>query len=180
MDKKICIFCGAKTGQSAQIIHEVEALCDLLIEQKYDLVYGGGKSGLMGIVADKFLAAKRQVIGVRPEKLIIDEDAHDKLAELIVVKDMHERKAKMVDLSDVFVALPGGVGTLDEIVETFTLFKIGFIDKPSGILNVDGYYDGLITLLDRMVTNGFLDETAKNRLMIEAKPTTLVARIKAF
>lgn len=180
MNKKVCIFCGAKTGQSIKIIQEVEALCDMLIEQEYDLVYGGGKSGLMGIVADKFLAAKRQVIGIRPEKLIIDEDAHDELAELIVVKDMHERKAKMVDLSDVFIALPGGVGTLDEIVETFTLFKIGFIDKPSGILNIDGYYDGLITLLDSMVTNGFLAETAKDRLMIEAKPASLVARIKAF
>jgi uncharacterized protein (TIGR00730 family) len=175
VNKKICLFCGANPGNSKHIIQQVEELCDQLMANGFDLVYGGGKNGLMGIVANRFLANKRQVTGVRPEKLIKDEDAHDELAELIVVKDMYERKAKMVELSDAFIALPGGVGTLDEIIETFALFKIGYMGKPSGILNTDHYYDGLITLLESMVANGFLQDSVRQKLVIASSPSALLA-----
>lgn len=113
----ICVFCGANLGKSATIISQVEKLMDLLIAQNATLVYGGGRTGLMGLIADRFLEAEAPVIGVRPTKLIEDEDAHAGITQMIVVKDMFERKAKMMELADVFIALPGGVGTLDEMIE---------------------------------------------------------------
>jgi len=177
MNKKVCIFCGANTGTSNQVINHAEELCDLLINLDFDLVYGGGKTGLMGIIADKFLQNDKEVIGVRPRKLIADEDAHQNLKTLIETKSMQERKSKMIELSDVFIALPGGVGTLDEIIETFTLLKIGFIDKPSGILNTENYYDGLKRLLNNMVDNQFLNHQNKSKLIFASNPIELLTQL---
>ena len=128
----------------------------------------------MGIIATHFLANGRRVIGVRPEKLIQDEDQHDGLSEMIVVKDMHERKGKMIALSDAFIALPGGVGTLDEIIDVYTQVKIGFLDKFCGILNVNGYYKGLEILLKNMVGFGFLTEEGQELLAIADSPEELM------
>ncbi len=177
MAKKVCIYCGANTGNSKEIVTQTKRLCDLLIQQDYDLVYGGGKTGLMGIIATHFLANGRKVIGVRPEKLIQDEDQHDGVSEMIVVKDMHERKGKMIALSDAFIALPGGVGTLDEIIDVYTQVKIGFLNKFCGILNVNGYYEGLEILLKNMVNFGFLMEEGQKLLAITDSPEKLMELI---
>ena len=178
MSKKVCIYCGANTGNSKAIIEQTKRLCDLLIQQDFDLVYGGGKTGLMGIIANHFLVNGRSVIGVRPKKLIQDEDQHVGLSEMIVVKDMHARKGKMIALSDAFIALPGGVGTLDEIIDVYTQVKIGFLDKFCGILNVNGYYKGLEILLGNMVDLGFLTEEGHGLLAIADSPEELMALVK--
>lgn len=173
-NKTICIFCGANPGSSPAIIEAAKELCDLLIQHQCDLVYGGSATGLMGIIADRFLDGGRKVIGIRPEKLIADEASHQGLTDLIVTDNMSDRKAKMIEMSDVFIALPGGTGTLNEIIETFTLHKIGFINKPSGILNTDNFYRGLDVLLDNMVRHGFLQAEAKEMMVIEDVPRSLL------
>ena len=137
-------------------------------------------AGLMGIIAQQFLSKGRKVIGVRPQKLIADESAQSGLTELIIVKDMHERKGKMIALADVFIALPGGVGTLDEIIDVYTQVKIGFIDKFCGILNVQDYYKGLEVLLANMVDKGFLKIGAKDLLCIANRPEALMTAINDF
>lgn len=167
MRKRVCIFCGAKFGNSDELIESVKQICDALVTKGYDLVYGGGKSGLMGVVADIFLKHNHEVIGIRPKKLIIDEDAHNALNKLIIVEDMFERKKKMVEMSDVFVALPGGVGTLDEILEVFMQKKIGFNNKTCAVFNYNGFYDSLEDQLDNMVKFGFLKLEDKEKLIIE-------------
>ena len=177
MNKTVAIYCGANTGNSKVILEQVHELIALLIQHNFDLVYGGGKTGLMGIIADQFLASGKKVIGVRPEKLIKEEDAHAGLTELIVVKGMHERKTKMMDLADVCIALPGGVGTLDEIIDVYTQVKIGFVEKVCGILNVEGHFDGLDILLKRMVETAFLKEADRQVLHIEESPAALMAAI---
>lgn len=177
MKQRVCIFCGANTGTSQEIVNQAKELCKLLIDRDFDLVYGGGKTGLMGIIANEFLNRGKEVIGVRPKKLIKDEDAYEGLTNLIVVDSMQERKSKMVDLSDVFIALPGGIGTLDEIIETFTLFKIGFIDKPSGVLNTANYYKGLEILLEEMTEKQFLTHQARAGLVIDPTPKDLLGKM---
>ena len=179
MSKKVAIFCGANTRNSAHIIEQTKVLCKLLIDHDFDLVYGGGISGLMGIIANEFLAAGRQGIGIRPRKLIADEAAHFAISELIVVEDMFERKAQMLAISDAFIALPGGVGTLDEIIEVYTHVKIGFMDKFCGALNTDNYYIGLDILLDRMIDTGFMRADDKPTLCLAANPEELVTAMLA-
>lgn len=178
MSRQVCIFCGAKQGVSNKILEDARQLCALLIAHDFDLVYGGGSIGLMGIIADHFLQKGRKVIGVRPKKLITDEDCHQGLSQLIVVETMQDRKAKMIELSDYFIALPGGIGTLDEIIETFTLFKIGFIQKPSGILNTSNFYGGLKSLFDQMTTSGFLSQEANHNLIFADTPSDLLHALK--
>ena len=180
MNPTVCIFCGANPGNSAHILDEVKAFCELLITHDYDLVYGGGKSGLMGLIADQFLVAGKKVIGVRPQKLITDEDAHESLTELIIVKDMFERKQEMIQRSDIFIALPGGVGTLDEIIEVYTQVKIGFIHKFCGVLNTNQYYAGLEQLLQNMVDHTFLKEGHQAKLIMESAPAALAKKIVKF
>ena len=177
MTKRVCIFCGAKTGNSIEIVNQVKLLCDLLIDAEFDLVYGGGKTGLMGIIANRFLEKERKVIGIRPKKLIQDEDGHMGLTELIIVDSMSERKVKMVELGDIFIALAGGIGTLDEIIETFTLYKIGFINKLSAILNTSNFYAGLEQLLNNMVDKNFLRKEEKSKLVIASDPRELVRQL---
>ncbi len=159
MRKRVCVFCGARTGNSKEIISAVKTLCDLLIAEEFDLVYGGGKSGIMGIIANKFMEGNRQVIGIRPEKLIADEDAHHEITKLIIVKDMFERKQQLMNEADIFISLPGGVGTLDELLEVFTHVKIGYIsNKYNFVFNFKHYYDSLKELIKTMVKNDFLTE----------------------
>lgn len=173
MPKRVGIFCGANSGHDSLIHSHTAALCDLLIADGCSLVYGGGRTGLMGQIADHFLRAGREVIGVRPEKLIVDEDVHASLTELIIVPDMATRKYQMRELADCFIALPGGVGTLDEIIEVYTLLKMGFSDKPCGLLNTNNYYFHLEQLLDSMMRGGFLHEPDRQRLIIAPTPAIL-------
>ncbi|MCB0631856.1 MAG: TIGR00730 family Rossman fold protein [Saprospiraceae bacterium] len=175
--KKVCIFCGAHTGNSEVIVEQSRHLAWLLAKQDYDLIYGGGNSGLMGIVANEFLEKDRQVTGIRPQKLIRDEYAHPGISELIVVKDMHERKMKMIEAADTFIALPGGAGTLDELIEVYTQTKIGFVHKTCAILNIDHYYDELLLLLDKMVRFAFLRKEDRERLIVAESPEELIALI---
>ena len=174
MNKRVCIFCGANAGTSNQIINQTILLCDLLIKSGYSLVYGGGGKGLMGIIANRFIRHGSQVIGVRPKLLIENEETHSEITELIEVNSMQERKSKLIELSDLFIALPGGIGTLDEIVETFTLNKIGFTPKQSGILNTNGFYNDLINQLVKMTSHGFLKQNEMNLLKIASNPRELV------
>lgn len=176
MSKKICIFCGARTGNSPLIVKETKRLVSILVAQEYDLVYGGGSSGLMGLIADEFLAGGRKVIGVRPDILLAEEITHQGV-EMIITKDMFERKQKMVELSDSFLALPGGVGTLDEIVDVFTLNKVNLIDKPCAVFNINGFYDKLSSFLSVMVDYEYLDQSAMDELIVEDEANELVTRI---
>ena len=172
--KKVCIFCGARTGNSPEIIEKTKEIVAILASKNIDLVYGGGNSGLMGIIADEFLKHNREVIGVRPDILLAEEISHQGITEMISTKDMFERKKKMVELSDFFIALPGGVGTLDEIIEVFTLNKIKSVNKKCGIYNIDNFYKGLEDLLTNMVDIGYLNDKDKKELYIEDNPEDLL------
>ncbi|HEV7180517.1 MAG TPA: TIGR00730 family Rossman fold protein [Candidatus Baltobacteraceae bacterium] len=166
---RICIFCGSSTGRDSQFGEAAAAAAGALVAAGFGIVYGGGRVGLMGIVADASLAAGGEVIGVIPESLAAAEVAHKGLSRLHVVQTMHERKALMAELSDAFLALPGGFGTMDEFHEALTWRQLGIHDKPVGLLNIDGYYDELLELYSRMTEDGFL--TKKARSLFAAAPS---------
>jgi uncharacterized protein (TIGR00730 family) len=177
--QSICVFCGSSHGVRAQYTASARELGQLLAERGITLVYGGGRVGLMGVLADAVLAAKGRVIGVIPEFLWQREVGHTGLSELHIVHSMHERKALMADLSDAFIALPGGVGTLEEFFEIWTWGVLGLHAKPFGILNVEGFYSALVQHIDRMVTEGFLPEQFRDLVLIETDPAHLLARVSA-
>jgi uncharacterized protein (TIGR00730 family) len=154
--KAICVYCGSNAGNKPAYAERAAALGTRLAQEKLALVYGGGNVGLMGIVADAALAAGGEVIGVIPEQLVGWEVAHQGLTRLDIVANMHERKARMFDLSDAFVALPGGFGTLDEMFEMLTWRQLGLGDKPCAFLDVDGFFSPLVAMMDRMVDERFL------------------------
>jgi uncharacterized protein (TIGR00730 family) len=154
--KAVCVYCGSNAGNKPAYAERAAALGTRLAQEKLALVYGGGNVGLMGIVAEAALAAGGDVIGVIPEQLVGWEVAHRGLTRLEVVANMHERKARMFDLSDAFVALPGGFGTLDEMFEMLTWRQLGLGDKPCAFLDVDGFFAPLVAMMDRMVDERFL------------------------
>ena len=154
--RNICIYCGSNTGSNPIYAERAAALGTRLAQQGLAVVYGGGNVGLMGVVADAALAAGGEVIGVIPEQLVGWEVAHTGLTRLEVVANMHERKARMFDLSDGFVALPGGFGTLDEMFEMLTWRQLGIGDKPCAFLDVQGFFEPLVAMMDRMVEERFL------------------------
>lgn len=158
---RLCIFCGARSGRSEKYERTAAEAASAIVAAGYGVVYGGGRVGLMGTIADAALAAGGEVIGVIPESLAATEVAHDGLSELHVVNTMHERKARMAELSDGFVALPGGFGTMDEFHEILTWRQLGIHEKPIGLLNVDGYYDALLALYDRMREEGFMSDATR-------------------
>ncbi len=162
------VFLGSSTGTNPAHADATVALANELVARNITLVYGGGAVGLMGLLADTVLEGGGEVIGVIPRNLFGKEVAHRGNTELIETDGMHERKALMYDRSDAFIALPGGIGTLDELAETATWNQIGIQDKPVGLLNIEGYYDGLIEWLDRAVTDGFI--RSKNELMSSSRP----------
>ena len=162
--KSICVYCGSSIGAKAIYAERAAALGARLAREGLVLVYGGGDVGLMGVVADAALAGGGEVIGVIPEQLVGWEVAHRGLTRLDVVASMHERKARMFDLSDGFVALPGGFGTLDEMFEMLTWRQLGLGTKPCAFLDVDGYYVPLMAMLDRMLAEGFLREEHRSGL----------------
>lgn len=160
----ICVYCGSNAGTRPEYAAAAKAMGEALAERGLTLVYGGGKVGLMGAVADAALAAGGRVIGIIPEFLALKEVAHAGLTELVVVDSMHTRKAEMERRSDAFIALPGGIGTMEEIFEIWTWSQLGQHKKPCGLLDVDGYFGHLNAFLDRMAEDGFVN--ADHRAML--------------
>jgi len=178
--KRICVFCGSNAGARSEYAEAARALATVLAERKLGIVYGGGNVGLMGVLADAALARGGEVIGVIPQKLVDKEVAHHGVTELRIVETMHERKALMNDLSDAFLALPGGFGTLDEFFEVLTWSQLGFHGKPCALLNVAGYYDGMLAMLDHAVTERFLRPAHRELVIADTDPLRLLQRLSAF
>jgi uncharacterized protein (TIGR00730 family) len=162
--QRLCVFCGSSAGSDSRYGQGAAELGRLLVSRGLGLVFGGGSIGLMGVVADTVLASGGDVVGVIPHALAQRELAHRQVADMRVVPSMHARKALMAELSDAFVALPGGLGTLEELLEIATWSQLGIHRKPVGVLNIAGYYDPLIALLDHAVQEGFV--SAENRALI--------------
>jgi len=174
MNRSICVFCGSANGVSDQYVTATRSFAHALVRRDYRVVYGGASVGLMGVLADSVLSEGGEVIGVIPGKLVAREIAHRGLAELHVVETMHERKAVMAELADAFVALPGGLGTLEELFEVWTWNQIGFHAKPCGVLNVGGYYDPLIAFIDHARDEGFVRAAQRTSLRVSDDPDELL------
>ncbi|MCA9053522.1 MAG: TIGR00730 family Rossman fold protein, partial [Planctomycetaceae bacterium] len=172
-------FSGSQTGQNSQFTQAALALTDELHRRAMRLVYGGGDVGLMGVMADRMLALGGEVVGVIPRCLLEREVAHHGVTELHVVETMHARKALMAERSDGFIAIPGGFGTLEELFEVVTWRQLRIHSKPCGILNVAGYYDGLLRFLDRAVEDGFIRIEHRDRLIADDDPARLLDRLQA-
>ncbi|KAA6439305.1 TIGR00730 family Rossman fold protein [Dyadobacter flavalbus] len=177
--KSIAVFCGSNFGQNPDYLKIAKVLASELVHRDITLVYGGGAVGLMGAIADEVLHFGGDVIGVLPEKLAGVEIGHKGLTELHIVKTMHERKALMAELSDGFIAMPGGIGTLEEIIEVFTWNQLGFHQKPCGLLNINGFYDKLISFLSDLSENGFLSYYHFKTLLVNENPASLVDELAA-
>ncbi len=175
--KRICIFTGSSPGSRPDYANAAQTMARELVASGLELVYGGGKVGLMGVLADAVLAAGGKAIGVIPEALVQREIAHPGLTELLVVSSMHERKAMMSELADAFVALPGGLGTLEELFEVLTWAQLGLHAKPCGLLNVAGYYDPLLAFLDRTVEERFVNAQHRGMIVTAAAPRELLDRL---
>jgi uncharacterized protein (TIGR00730 family) len=177
--KRVCLFCGSSVGERPVYAEAARELGRTIAERGIGLVYGGGNVGLMGIAADAALAAGGEVIGVIPKALRDREIAHPGLTKLHVVGSMHERKALMSDLADGFIAMPGGFGTLDELMEVLTWAQLGIHRKPCGLLNVDNFFAPLLTMLDRAVADRFLRPQHRALVLVAAKPAELLDRMAA-
>jgi uncharacterized protein (TIGR00730 family) len=178
--KRLCVFCGSSFGDDPAYREAARAVGATLAARGIGLVYGGATVGLMGVVANAALAAGGEVIGVLPEGLRAREIGHDRLTALHIVGSMHERKALMAELSDGFVALPGGIGTLEEFCEILTWAQLGEHAKPCGLLDVAGYYAPLIAFFDQMVAARFLRERDRGRVLVERDPEQLLARFATY
>ena len=178
--KRICVFCGSSPGVRPEYADAARAMGRALVEQGMGLVYGGGRVGLMGIVADAVMQAGGEAVGVIPEALMRREVGHTALTELHVVASMHERKALMADLSDGFVAMPGGYGTFEEFCEVITWSQLGIHPKPCGLLNAAGYYDALLAMFDHGVAEGFIRPQHRALVLTEADPGRLIERMRGF
>lgn len=172
--KSICVFCGSRPGADPAYTKAAEALGRTLAQSNVTLVYGGGRVGLMGIVANASLEAGGEVVGVMPKALVEREIAHTGLTKLHVVGSMHERKALMAELSDGFIALPGGTGTLEEFFEVLTWAQLGQHGKPCGLLNVAGYYDPLLNVFDHMVEKAFVSVEHRRLVLVESGPAAML------
>jgi len=172
--QRICVFCGSNPGEGETYTRAAQAMGTALAASGMELVYGGGRVGLMGTVADAVIAAGGRVIGVIPKALADYEIAHQRLTELHIVNSMHERKAMMADFADAFIALPGGYGTLEEFCEIVTWTQLGIHRKPCGILNVAGYYDGFLTFIDHAVSQGFISPVHRAIILASESPTDLI------
>jgi len=176
--RTVCVFCGANPGANPGYRATAESLGLALARSDRRLVYGGGNVGLMGALADATLAAGGEAVGVIPQHLVDREVAHAGLTTLHVVHSMHERKARMAELSDAFVMLPGGVGTLEEFFEVWTWGQLGLHRKPYGVLNAAGYFDPLLAFLDRAVTERFLHQEHRDFVVVDDDPARLLARLE--
>lgn len=176
---RLCVYCGSRAGTRPTYAAAARQLGQLLGASGGQLVYGGGRVGLMGIVADATLAAGGRVLGVIPEALMQLEVGHAGLSELRVVPTMHRRKQLMAENADAFVALPGGIGTLEELFEAWTWRQLGYHDQPVGLLNVDGYFDPLLAFVDRMVEHEFLGADQRASVLVDTDPAALFTRLRA-
>lgn len=178
--KRICVFCGSNAGLNPVYVSEARRLGNLIAARGSSLVYGGAKLGLMGAIADAVLAGGGEAIGVIPASLVDKEIAHAGLTELHTVGSMHERKALMEKLSDTFIAMPGGYGTLDEFCEILTWAQLGLHRKPCGIFNINCYYDRLLGMLDHGVAEGFLKGEHRAFIVDESDPEALLDRLSTY
>lgn len=178
--KRICVFCGSNPGASGEYTRVAAEFGALLAGRGIGIVYGGSNVGVMGAMADAAMAAGGDVIGVIPETLVRKEVAHSAITDLRVVGSMHERKALMADLADGFVALPGGLGTLDEFFEICTWAQLGIHDCPCGLLDVGGFFQPLMQFLDRVVEEGFLSEAHRMMIMVDTDPVRLLETFAAY
>jgi len=178
--KRICVYCGSSPGRLPEYRDAAQALGHELATRDLGLVYGGASVGVMGAVADAVLAKGGQAYGVIPSALATREVAHNGLDELFVVDSMHERKAKMAELSDGFIALPGGWGTIEEIFEMLTWAQLGFHQKPCGLLNISGYYDHLFTFLEHAIDQRFVREEYRPMIMMEQVAGDLLDRYQSY
>lgn len=178
--ESICVFCGSSEGNDIGIIEAAHALGETLAKNDITLVYGAAKIGVMGQVAKGAMIHKGNVVGVIPEFLKVKEVVHHGLNELITTANMHERKMKMQELSDGFIALPGGFGTLEELFEIITWSQLGLHQKPIGVLNINGFYDHLLGLLEHMVKKGFLKMENYELLLVDDHIEGLIEKMKNF
>jgi uncharacterized protein (TIGR00730 family) len=178
--ERICVFCGASPGARPGYRRATEDLARLLGARGIGVVYGGGGVGLMGALADAVLAEGGEITGVIPRSLVHREIAHRDVPDMRLVASMHERKALMAELADAFVALPGGIGTLEELFEVYTWAQLGLHQKPCALLNVEGYYDGVADFLAHAVQERFLRQETRELLMVESDPATLLERLRSF
>jgi uncharacterized protein (TIGR00730 family) len=179
MPRRICVFCGSNSGLRPSYTASAISLAKYLVAKNISIVYGGGNSGLMGVLADTVLELGGKITGIIPRGLVEKEAAHSRLADLRIVESMHERKALMADLADAFIALPGGYGTFEEFCEVLTWTQLGIQRKPCGLLNVDGYYDALLNLFDHAVAEQFLKPEHRAIVVSDSVAETLVARLLA-
>jgi len=177
--KSIAVYCGASSGADPVYADAARGLARALVEHNIGLVYGGGKVGLMGVIADEVLRLGGEATGVIPKHLVEREVGHAGLTRLFVVKDMHERKAMMSDLADGFIAMPGGMGTLEELFEMVTWAQLGIHAKPIGLLNVNGFYDGLSAFIGHLVETGFVRPAHAELMQLDADPDALIRRLRA-
>ena len=177
---RICVFCGSSSGSHPRYAEAARALGSVLVRRGISLVYGGGNVGLMGIIADEVMEAGGEVIGVIPDALVERELAHGDVTQMIVVRSMHERKAKMAELSNGFVAMPGGYGTFEEFCEVLTWTQLGLYRKPCGILNIEGYYDSFLALLDHAVAEEFIKPVHRRLVISDTHVESLVARLLEY
>ncbi|MEA5097060.1 MAG: TIGR00730 family Rossman fold protein [Burkholderiaceae bacterium] len=178
--KSICVYCGSRSGISEVYAEAARLLARELVQSGISLVYGGGNVGLMGVLADEVLRQGGEVTGVIPKALLEREVGHQGVTRLHIVKDMHERKAMMMDLSDGFIALPGGLGTMEELFEVLTWSQIGLHDKPVGLLNAHGFFDGLLAFLRHLAEQDFLSRKHSALLLVETQPEKLLQRFRSW
>ncbi|MBA3892767.1 MAG: TIGR00730 family Rossman fold protein [Gemmatimonadales bacterium] len=177
---RICVFCGTNAGERPEYVAAARELGKLLADEGIELVYGGASVGIMGELADAAHEHGGHVTGIIPQQLMKKEAAHTGIPDLIVVASMHQRKSQMADLSDGFIALPGGIGTLEGYFEILTWGQLGIHRKPSGILNVAGYFDRLIEFLDHAVKEGFLEQEHREMIVVESDARKLLERLKQY
>ena len=177
--KNVCVFCGSSPGANSIYQDSAKNLGLELVKNNIDLVYGGGNMGLMGIVSQAVLNSGGRSIGVIP-KAIADKVDHHEISELHIVKNMHERKQKMFDLSDAFIALPGGFGTLEEILEIITWAQLGFHQKPIGLMNIEGFFNSLFDFFNKSVTQKFIKSEHVDMIKSESTPSLLLKALKTY
>ena len=173
----VCVYCGSRPGEASFHATAARAVGTEIGRRGWQLVYGGGRAGLMGVVADAALAAGAAVVGVIPQSLMARELGHTGLTELHVVETMHERKMMMAERSDAFLALPGGIGTFEELFEVWSWRQLGYHDKPLGLLNVGGYYDALLAFLHQSREHGFVSQTQLDLLQVTTEPLAMLQRL---
>lgn len=178
--KSIGVFCGSSVGAKPIYSQKAKELGELMASQHIELIYGGGNVGLMGVIADAVLSKKGNAIGVIPTALLEKEVGHESLTKMHITDNMSDRKNLITELSDAFIAMPGGFGTLDEVMEVLTHFQLGFSEKPVGFLNVDGFYDSVITLFDQILEEKFMKAEHRNNVIFESDPKVLLKALKEF